>query len=962
MAVRAVSGRLLVVLACVAGAAVVTGGPPAVGSTAVADAQSAPDFDSALLIAQTYGHPVVDLSAESATSETLVNPDGSSTVDTASQPVRMLQNGTWVPIDMTLRVAADGSVVPADSPVPITLGGGGSTSLAVLRDGAVSVGYGWAQPLPAPVLSGPTATYAGVRPGVDLVVSATVTGFETSFVYHSQEAAASSRTLALPLNTTGLTATRDASGDTSYVDAAGTTVAITPNAQAWDARGGGTAEDSALSNTVDAPDALVSSSSSSSGQAEQVSVPASLLNSSATVYPLVVDPAVNCTACGEIDHGYVENDGYDEIDSSFDGGDVHVGTYDGSTLARGMYSFGQGPVHGQSIASAYLKLTEVDSWNSTDRPVTVYKSAPFDKNSNWSPAVTTTNDVVQSFGYGHDVIHAAPAFNVTGIVADFANDASQTRFYFQVRANNDTVNYESDVLYWKEFAPTATLEVTYHSIPVIANNFSVTPCFARCAQTVVTSSASPVVEGQASTSDGEHLDYYFDYAARWSSTSPGRTEEVGNVASGTDKFHLTASALGSGDGDYLYRFRACDSGSTVCATSAWFRFWVDTSGPSAPTATSPAFDLTGATRQGAENQSGQVSVRDDSSGYTGVYEIAYSFTPGPTTPPPCNTTSGDVVALPCGTDLGFSSAVTFSVIPPAGSNTLYVWVYDLAGRMKWSGFPINVNFTAADKPDHAWIERNAADTMPPATSVADYRTDGLALPLNLSGNASWLGANMGPYGNDDGLSFTGAFTATGAAGAATPTTAGGQPPLTIDAFHAMTVVAWVHPNQVNDGQLHTAVAMDGAARSQFYLQEYGGGWRFCMPTSQTSSGTDCVSSVGQYGCTSADADSPSVANQWTLLVGEWDPAARALKLYVYNPSIAAAPHCFSLSHSTVPAADAGAITVGRARPSATLDPNLWNLWNGAIAHPFVYNSVLDTPQRNSFINGLPGTLGNGSAR
>lgn len=394
-------------------------------------------------------------------------------------------------------------------------------------------------------------------------------------------------------------------------------------------------------------------------------------------------------------------------------------------------------------------------------------------------------------------------------------------------------------------------------------------------------------------------------------------------------------AVALSNGPHEYRVTACDYGSTVCgAASTWVEFTVDTVHPPTPTYGTSSFDLTGNTRVGHENQPGTVQLKPN--GASDLYEYVYSLTPGPiTNPPACNTTVGDVTSV-CGTHLATDGSATITIDPGAQTNSLTVESIDKAGNMSATAtWPFTVAITLADSPDHAWIEQNADDA---ASTVADWSGATTAMPLTLSANASWLGVGSGPHA--DALSFTGALVG-GAAGATTTGT-----PLTIDANHSFTVAAWVNPSIVNDGSYHTAVAMNGAVYSQFYLQETGGTWRFCMPRAQSAgAGNECVTQPA------TDPGAPA-AGTWTYLVGEWDAAKHTMLLYVNGKD-----HAYSAPHTSVPAASSGALTVGRALQSGTAD---LNLWNGAIADPIVYNEVLDTTQIDAMSTTLPASLAGGA--
>src|SRR5262249_40090639 len=131
------------------------------------------------------------------------NPDGTLTQQVYAGPVRFRDaRGTWTPVDLTLVAGRDGSVAAKAHPVGLRLSGAqpdGDHDLVSLGTGDDAVTIGWRGPLPAPKLAGTRATYAEVMAGVDLVVEATRTGFEYSFVAKDRAALARLRSVSVRL-------------------------------------------------------------------------------------------------------------------------------------------------------------------------------------------------------------------------------------------------------------------------------------------------------------------------------------------------------------------------------------------------------------------------------------------------------------------------------------------------------------------------------------------------------------------------------------------------------------------------------------------------------------------------------------------------------------------------------------------------------------------------------------------
>jgi hypothetical protein len=209
---------------------------PAAGGVAVPAADR--PLAAAWLQAKQTGHPVAIGSLTTETSTTVADPDGSFSTTSSVLPVRVKQDGRWVPVSATLRRAANGWYEPAATPSAVELSAGGTGALAVLTSplgGRVSLGFPFR--LPAPVVSGATATYRSVLPGVDLV--ATVTdqgGFSDVLVVRSPAAAARLEQLRIRTTTSGLAIHADAAGNLTASGAGGRIEFTGPAPRMWGSR------------------------------------------------------------------------------------------------------------------------------------------------------------------------------------------------------------------------------------------------------------------------------------------------------------------------------------------------------------------------------------------------------------------------------------------------------------------------------------------------------------------------------------------------------------------------------------------------------------------------------------------------------------------------------------------------------------------------------------------------------
>ncbi|MBS2967143.1 hypothetical protein KGA66_29210, partial [Actinocrinis puniceicyclus] len=167
--------------------------------------------------AKASGKPVPVTALTDEVTQVTAQPDGQFTADTNVTPVRALHSGTWVPIDTHLHRNPDGSLSPnATAYGTVRFSGGGTAALATTTSGGVSYTLSWPGRLAAPRVSGSSATYPDVLPGVDLQVQATDTGgFSTVLIVKTAAAARNPqlKTLNLPTRIAGGQITRSRAKD-----------------------------------------------------------------------------------------------------------------------------------------------------------------------------------------------------------------------------------------------------------------------------------------------------------------------------------------------------------------------------------------------------------------------------------------------------------------------------------------------------------------------------------------------------------------------------------------------------------------------------------------------------------------------------------------------------------------------------------------------------------------------------
>lgn len=301
----------LVLLAAGVGVPVAAGPVPAAATAATAVQASA--------LAAATGQPVEVMADRTDWSQTFAEPGGGFEATESLMPRRVREpDGSWVPVDTTLSVQPDGSVSPGAITTGLTLSDGGSGPLYTLAENGQSLSVSWPYgSLPVPALSGATATYPNVLPGVNLLVSATPTGVSDVIEVTSVSAAANPdlRRITFPQTTTGLSVSADAQGALTAADSGGNPVFTAPPPQMWDSAGSAPAGPIGARRAASAPvpsagtvpagaagpvpgDADGVMGVSAAAGSVSLTPVASVLSGAAVVYPVFIDPSWDVTKAG----------------------------------------------------------------------------------------------------------------------------------------------------------------------------------------------------------------------------------------------------------------------------------------------------------------------------------------------------------------------------------------------------------------------------------------------------------------------------------------------------------------------------------------------------------------------------------------------------------------------------------------------------------------------------------------
>ena len=447
--------------------------------------------EEAITKARATGDSVTATRATSETDTLVAHDDGTVTLTRTAVPVRKRVDGTWRDLDPTLVRNPDGTLSPAVSTAQLTLSGGGSGPIATMSNAGLSAGIMPPGSLPAPTVSGDTATYASVLPDVDLKVTARAGGgFSEVFVVHTEEAAndPALATLRLPTRLTGLELAADEAGNLVGKDRTGGTQLTAPAPVMWDstepppvARSSATAV-----STFRGPGAgarVAPMQAAVRGGAIELVPDRKLLSGPTANYPVYLDPKFTWASSG------AKNSGWATLPEEFPGtnywkdtpdplGRMQVGNPDDEITSRTFVNFpiATSTLSGATIHTATMKITQTRSYSCTPSRVNLY--APdttlnagnatwnYWRNRSLGPLVDYQN---AAHGYS-GCPAAAIAFDVrSAITADVAA-GRKTQTFALVAADMNADNG------WKEFLQTSpTMEITYNHKPNRPAGLSTSP-------------------------------------------------------------------------------------------------------------------------------------------------------------------------------------------------------------------------------------------------------------------------------------------------------------------------------------------------------------------------------------------------------------------------------------------------------------------------------------------------------
>ncbi|WP_236653615.1 LamG-like jellyroll fold domain-containing protein [Streptacidiphilus melanogenes] len=515
---------------------------------------------SAAAQAKRTGKTVTVEALTSPTQEVVASLKGGFLLDSNTEPVRTQVHGAWKSIDLTLRRNSNGSWSPAAVAYgQVAFSGGGRGALVSTRSGGAGLAVTWPGLLPAPVVSGATATYRDVFPQVDLVVSATSTGgFSDTLVIKSAAAAKNPALAKLKLATqvTGGRLEEAADGGLAVVAGSGQALLEAAAPQVWDsntkllnvfghaksdARIGADPSDAAhpglAAKVAQLKDRV-------SGGALELTADTRMLTSAATVWPIyeAAPPSFNwhpsnpsAPKFDEVKQGCPGHSFYGQTGDTADLGRLGVGYngwQEGDCAAGDEHAIYQwslpSVLFGSHIHTATIEATEVysASCGSGNYTVNLHWSGGIGSGTDWNNRPRYNNYATsQTFGRAWNPKYCSTAGSVSqgfNVYTPIYDDAKGRQSTFAVTLSEDSAEASGDDLGFSRFSDNPALQIYYNLPPSPPNADTMAAVSgsdnAACAtgkpypymgKTIA--STPPSLRAKASDPDGDELQATYQY-------------------------------------------------------------------------------------------------------------------------------------------------------------------------------------------------------------------------------------------------------------------------------------------------------------------------------------------------------------------------------------------------------------------------------------------------------------------
>jgi RHS repeat-associated protein len=593
--------------------------PPSSGQSPAAWVESTgagvvrPDLLSASVTARASGQRVEVLSERSATSRTWALPSGGMESEASSAPVRFRDkaagNDGWRDIDTTLVLNSDGTVAPTAVPNAMQLAGAGDPAGTLVSttvgQQSLTLGAGVDQPLPAPVLTGSTATYPNVLPDVDVTVEVRPTGFQQLWVAKTRagldrlltEQAGGGQGVAAALELNKLTATLRADAGVVFTDGDSKVVSRLNPPMVWDAAtnpsGEPTNQAKAKFDVVDGGAALPPKTGATGKLKLSVVPDQGWLSDPTRKFPVTIDPTyVAGPDQGPIFDTYVkEGDTVDKSGSQY----LAIGMGSDGLKHRSFLNFSNDPFRGKTITSASLSLWSDESGTCTPNGWSAYDAGPASTASRWTaqPTVGTKYATSTQTKGAAACADGLVSIDMKAQVQAWASLPAATTTGLAIKSDNETTSTDYH-RFWSSDAASnqPVLRWTYNrppdatTAPTIADTAAFTPAGAT-SPLPYTANRKPTVSAVLSDPDGDTGTATFQASTTAAFSTVDSTCTSPAVASAATASCALATDLAA-DGRYYVRARSQDSNGAVSGWSASVELRVAAVAPAAPVVTCPA--------------------------------------------------------------------------------------------------------------------------------------------------------------------------------------------------------------------------------------------------------------------------------------------------------------------------------------------------------------------------------------
>ncbi|HEX5596573.1 MAG TPA: LamG domain-containing protein [Micromonosporaceae bacterium] len=821
-------------------------------------------------------------------------PSGEFEFESWAEPQWVQRGESWVDIDTTLTVSADGLVRPVASTADVVFSSGGAGPFATMAGAGATFSLAWPVALPQGVIEGDTITYPEVHPGVDLVVRAERGGFSHLLVVKTVEAAKNPAVRSAEYIVGGTAELTEADGGLTITGPDGM-LAAAPPAVAWDSTP--PSDDLTGAASASAGGVAPSSHEGPSDFAKVAPVEVRIGNKTLTIdadadlldsgqYPVFIDPTYDkkWATWAPVNSSNPNTQWTSGTSWPRDAARVGSNWDNHSDLWRAHFRFDTSVLVGRRIVAADTSVDAylVHTGHCVGESISIWQTNTIAGNTpTWNGmkdkwlhggALQTLTGKANSQSCSQKANWLKYNGSQVAYHVQRHADAGHTTITFGLRMANESGGH------WARFDPAnVKLITTYQYKPHSPVAIRTAPG-GNCNTTSPgpwINSRTPTLYGKASDGDGT-VKVQFNLSGP---TTPA-IHTSANTNSGAERGWTTPTLT---EGNYQWRVRGTD-GVDETAWTGYCYFRLDHTGP-----TTPVVARTSSTPVEGQPVTLQLTSTDARSG---VKQFAYGI---------------GVDAMQSFITSTGSTTITFT--PETGRTVVYVWAQDNAGNYSArTAYNFFTGRITEAQPEGAW------------------RLDGDAFDDAGRDHDLTLGTGVG-YGPDRNGRANSALTFDGTGCAET------TPVIRTDA--EFTISAWVKLNDKNGYRtVLQQVGSNGPSVSLHYTD--ADRWRLAV--------NDGATPEPLY--TTLDSPTSPAVGVWQHLAGTVDPVTKVMRLYIDGLLV----NERDISHPLWNAQSRFLIGCGGSASST------WNQMSGSIDHVGVWQGLLSDSQIARAATELPAGL------